>query len=76
MYVTNKDINEALMRFFDTIDGDEIEDIFGSSSVTIDAELESKLAESEESSRDRQKDLDKHKMYTDKDWNRSGLGEF
>jgi len=32
--------------------------------------------ETEESSRERQKDLDKHKMYTDKDWNRSGLGEF
>tara|TARA_R100001530_G_scaffold67869_2_gene48306 strand:- start:367 stop:585 length:219 start_codon:yes stop_codon:yes gene_type:complete len=32
--------------------------------------------EPEESSRERQKDLDKHKMYTDKDWNRSGLGEF
>ena len=32
--------------------------------------------ETEESFRERQKDLDKHRMYTDKDWNRSGLGEF
>ena len=30
----------------------------------------------EDVERERQKDLDKHKMYTDKDWNRSGLGEF
>ena len=30
----------------------------------------------EDVERERQKDLDKHKMYNDRDWNRSGLGEF
>ena len=38
--------------------------------------FDSNGVETEESFRERQKDLDKHKMYTDKDWNRSGLGEF
>ncbi len=32
--------------------------------------------ETEESYRERQKDLRQHEMYNDRDWNRSGLGEF
>ena len=32
--------------------------------------------ETEEASRQRQKDLKQHEMYNDPDWNRSGLGEF